>query len=49
MFAPNSRARKGGKERGKLKGVYGIILGEEEGMPITGEWCTQVNNMLYHL
>ena len=26
MIAPNSRARKGGKERGKVKGEYGGIM-----------------------
>ena len=31
MTTPNSRARKGGKERGKLKGKYGGISGEEGG------------------
>ena len=30
MIASNSRARKGGKERGEVKGEYGRILGEEE-------------------
>ena len=31
MIAPNSRARKGGKERGEVKGEYGGIEVEEEG------------------
>ena len=31
MIAPNSCARKGGKERGEVKWEYGGILGEEEG------------------
>ena len=30
MIAPNSRARKGGKKRGKVKGEYGRIWGEKE-------------------
>ena len=31
MIAPNSRERKGGKERGDVKWEYGRIWGEEEG------------------
>ena len=31
MIAPNSHARKEGKERGELKGEYGRNWGEEEG------------------
>ena len=31
MIAPNSYARKEGKEMEELKGVYGGIWGEEEG------------------
>ena len=31
MIAPNSGARKGGKERVDVKGEYGRISGEEEG------------------
>ena len=31
MVAPNSRVRKGGKERGEVKGEYGGIEVEEEG------------------
>ena len=31
MITPNFRARKGGKERGEVKGEYGRIWGEEEG------------------
>ena len=30
MFSLNSRARKGGKERGEVKGEYGGISGEEQ-------------------
>ena len=30
MIAPNSRTRKGGKERWELKGKYGWIWGAEE-------------------
>ena len=42
MIAPNSRARKGGKERGEVKGEYGGILGEEEGNGATqsATYCT---------
>ena len=29
MIAPNFRARKGGKERGEVKGEYGRTTGEE--------------------
>ena len=31
MFSLNSRARKGGKERGMVNGEYERIRGEEEG------------------
>ena len=31
MIAPNSHARKGGKEREEVKGEYGENWGEEEG------------------
>ena len=31
MIATNSRARRGGKERGEVKGEYEEIWGEEEG------------------
>ena len=31
MIALNSRARKGGKERGEVEEEYGGIRGEEEG------------------
>ena len=31
MIAPNSRARKGGKERREVKREYGSILGDDEG------------------
>ena len=31
MIAPNSRASKGGKQRGEVKWEYGGIRGEEEG------------------
>ena len=31
MIASNSRAHKGGKERGEVKEEYGGIWGEEEG------------------
>ena len=30
MIAPDSRARKGDKKRGEVKGEYGRIWGEEE-------------------
>ena len=30
MIAPNSRARKGGKERREVKGKYGGAWGEDE-------------------
>ena len=31
MIPPNCHARKGGKERGEVKGKYGRIRGEKEG------------------
>ena len=31
IIAPNSRAHKGNKERGEVKGEYGGVCGEEEG------------------
>ena len=31
IIAPNSRAHKGKKERGEVKGEYGGVCGEEEG------------------
>ena len=31
IISPSSRADKGEKERGEVKGEYGGILGEEEG------------------
>ena len=31
IIAPNSRAHKGEKQRGEVKGEYGGIWGEEEG------------------
>ena len=31
IIAPNSRAHKGKKERGEVKGDYGGVCGEEEG------------------
>jgi len=31
IIAPNSRAHKGKKERGDVKGEYGGVCGEEEG------------------
>ena len=49
MIAPNSRARKGGKKRGKMKQEYGRIWGEEEGNADNGEWCKPVSNMLHHV
>ena len=36
MIVPNSRARKGGKERGEVKGEYERIWGEEEVNPDYG-------------
>ena len=35
MIAPNSRARKGGKERGEVKGKHDENWGEEEGITET--------------
>ena len=40
MIAPNSRARKGGKEREEVKGEYGRIWGEEDGIAVYG-WMVQ--------
>ena len=37
IIAPNSRADKGNKERGEVKGEYGGISGEEEGNADYGE------------
>ena len=31
IISPNSRAYKGKKEKGEMKGVYGGVSGEEEG------------------
>ena len=34
IISPNSRARKGKKEKGEVKGEYGGVCGEEEGIVI---------------
>ena len=47
MIVPNSRARKGGKESGEVKGSMEEFEGRKRGMPTTGEWCNPVSNMLY--
>ena len=47
MIAPYSRARKGEKERGEVKGEYGRIWGEEKGNSDYGGWCNPVSNMLH--
>ena len=44
MIAPNSRSRKEGEERGKVKGEYGKTSGEEENADY-GIWCYIVSNM----
>ena len=36
-MAPNSRAHKGKKDRGEVKGEYGGVCGEEEGNADYGE------------
>ena len=49
MISPNSRARKGGKERGgEVQGYEGISW-EEEDSADYGEWCNLVRNMLHHV
>ena len=50
MIASNSRARNGGKERGKVKGEYERILGKEEGnADYGGIWCDPVSKRLHHV
>ena len=49
IIAPNSRAHKGKKERGEVKGEYGGVCGQEEGNADYGEWCNPVSNMLHHV
>ena len=45
MTAPNSRARKGGKERGSME----EFKGKSRGMLSTGEYCIPASNMLHHV
>ena len=50
IIAPNSRAPKGKKESGEVKGKYGgVCEEEEEGNSDYGEWCNPVSNMLHHV
>ena len=49
MIAPHSRAHKGEKEKGEVKGNMEEIEGRRSGMLITGEWCNPVSNMLHHV
>ena len=45
IIAPNSRALKGGKERGSMEELEGRRMG----MLTTGEWYNPVSNMLHHV
>ena len=49
IIAPNSRAHKGEKERGEVKGNMKEFEGRRRGMLTTGEWCNTVSNMLHHV
>ena len=50
IIAPNSRAHKGEKQRGKEKEDEGDEFeGRTRGMLTTGEWCNPVSNMLHHV
>ena len=49
MIAPNSSARKGGKERGEVKGEYGRTSGDLEGNIDYDGILQPSNNMLHHL
>ena len=47
VIAPNSRARKGDKERGEVKGEYGGIW--KEGNADYGGMVNPVSNMVHHV
>ena len=49
MITPNSRAIKGGKERGEVKGSMEEFDGRRRGMLTTGEWCNPVSSLLHHV
>ena len=49
MIVPNSRARKGRKERGEVMGSMEELEGSRMGMLTTREWCNPVSNMLHHV
>ena len=48
IIAPNSRAQKGKKERGEVKGNMEEFEGRKR-MLTTGKWCNPVSNMLHHV
>ena len=49
MIAPNSHARKGGKDKGELKGSMDEFEGRGRGILITRVWCKPVSNMFHHV
>ena len=46
MITPNSRTRKGGEQKGEVKGEYDEIQGRRRKMSTTGEWYNSVSNKL---
>ena len=49
MIALNLRARKGGKERGEVKGSIEEFAGRRREMLTTTKWCNPVRNMLHNV